>query len=78
MTVNVDPAIVNVPTRLLPVLFCAAAYATVPFPLPLDPLVTVSQLSLLTAVHAQPDCVFTDTLPVPPDFSNVLLIGEIS
>jgi hypothetical protein len=75
--VNVCPAIVNVPVRLLPVLFAATVKLTVPFPVPVDPLVMVIQLALLTAVHAHPDCVVTETVPVPPAFSNVSLVGEM-
>jgi hypothetical protein len=77
VNVNVCPAIVNVPVRLLPVVFASAVYRTVPSSVPLDPLVIVIQLTLLTAVHAHPDCVFTATVPVPPSFSSVWSRGEI-
>ena len=51
---KVWPAI-RVPERALVFGFAAALNATVPAPLPLAPLVTVSQtVLLLTAVHAQP------------------------
>jgi hypothetical protein len=59
------------------VVFAATVNLTVPFPVPLAPLVTVIQLALLTAVQAHPDCVVTDTDWVPLDLSNVWLIGEI-
>jgi hypothetical protein len=37
---------------------------TVPLPLPLAPPVTVIHEALLTAVHPQPDCAVTATVPV--------------
>jgi len=39
---------------------------TTPVPVPEAPLITVSQLSLLVALHAQPLDVVTLTFPVPP------------
>jgi hypothetical protein len=45
-------------------------------PLPLAPLVTVSQLALLAAVHAQPAAVVTVTLALPPEAATELLVGE--
>jgi hypothetical protein len=73
MTVNVCPAIVNVPVRSLPVLFEATVYVTEPLPLPLAPLVIPIQLALLPAVHGQPDCVLTDTgPPAPPSLPTPL------
>jgi len=77
VSVNVCPAIVNVPVRLFPVVFAAAVYLTVPSSMPLDPLVMVIQLTLLTAVHVHPDCVFTETVPVPPSLSSVWSCGEM-
>jgi hypothetical protein len=66
-TVNVWPAIVIVPVRTLVFGLAVALKATVPAPLPLAPLVTVSQpVSLLTPVHAQPARVVTEVEPVPP------------
>jgi hypothetical protein len=45
----------------------AALKATVPFPLPLAPLVTVSQeVSLLTPVHAHPVGAVTAVEPFAP------------
>jgi hypothetical protein len=75
--VNVCPAIVNVPVRLLPVLFAAAVKWTEPLPLPVDPLVMVIQLALLDAVHVHPDCVVTETVPFPPSLSTLSLFREI-
>ena len=74
---NVRPAIVNVPVRSLPVVFAGTVKVTVPFPVPLDPFVIVIQLALLTAVHAHPDCVVTETVPVLAALSIVSLLGEI-
>ena len=74
---NVRSAIVNVPVRSLPVAFAATVKLTVPFPVPLDPLLTVIQAALLTAVHVQPACVVTETAPVPPALSIEVFIGEM-
>ena len=57
----------SVPLRAVPFGLADALNATVPAPVPLAPLVTVSQdVLLLTAVHAQPARVVTDVDPVPP------------
>ena len=66
VTVNVCPAIVTVPVRV--VLACmlpSTLNATEPFPVPLAPDVTVIQAALLLAVHAQPVPADTVTVPVP-------------
>lgn len=65
-TVNVWPAIVIVPLRAAPVL-AAAVKATVPFPVPDAPLVSVSQGALAVAlhVHVLVEAV-TATEPEPP------------
>jgi hypothetical protein len=52
--------------RACPVVLTATRYMTTPVPVPEPPLTTVSQLSLLVALHAQSLDVFTLTLPVPP------------
>ena len=73
---KVCPAIVNVPVRVVVFGFAAALNATVPPPLPLAPLVTVSQDgSLLTAVHAQPASAVTVVDPVPPAAVTDWLVG---
>jgi hypothetical protein len=78
VTVNVWPAIVRVPVRLLPVLLLATVNLTEPFPVPLDPLVIVIQFAVLTAVHVQLGCVVTDTgPPLPPSLSTPSLVGEM-
>src|ERR1043165_6457828 len=75
VTVNVEPAIVSVPVRAPPV-FAATVNVTVPVPVRVAPLVIVIQLTLLAAVHAQPDCVVTVTgPPVPPSVGNAWLVG---
>jgi hypothetical protein len=43
---------------------------------PLAPLVTVSQLILLAAVHVQPGVVVSVTVPVPPLAAIVTVAGE--
>jgi len=54
----------------------AALNATVPLPLPLAPLVTVSQdVLLLTPVHAQPLGAVTFVDPVPPAAVTDWLVG---
>jgi hypothetical protein len=66
VTVNVCPPTVIVPVRLaLPVL-AATLNDTVAVPVPLAALVTVIQLAVLDAVHAQPAMVVTVNDPVPP------------
>ena len=52
--------------RAWPVVLAATRIMTTPGPVPEAPLTTVSQLSLLVALHAQPLAVFTLTFPVPP------------
>ena len=67
VTVNACPAIVNVPLRCDELVLAAALNATVPFPLPLAPLVTVNHdVLLLTPVHAHPAGAVTAVDPVPP------------
>jgi len=53
-TVNVWPATVAVPVRDVVAVFAAMLIATAPLPLPLAPLVTVTQGTSLAAVQAQP------------------------
>ena len=72
LTVNVCPATVRVPARALPLL-ASTEYPTVPFPVPLAPLVTCSQPdALLVADHEQPlpERTVTPTEPVPPALGN--------
>ena len=58
---------VSVPVRCAP-LFFDALKATLPLPVPLAPAVTVSQSSLLTAVHEQPAVAVTFTAGPFPQF----------
>ena len=70
VTVNVAPAIVNVPVRDDTALFAATLKATVPFPVPLAPPVTMIHGALLLAVQVQPAATLTLLLPVPADAGN--------
>ena len=64
MTVNVFPATVRVPERDDVEVFAVAEKETEPVPEPFDPAVTVSQVTLLAAVQAQPVSAVTETVPV--------------
>ena len=76
-TENVCPPMVIVPVRGLVFGLDEALNATVPFPLPLAPLVTVSQdVALLTPVHAQPVGAVTAVDPVPPPATTAWLVGD--
>jgi len=48
--------------RGCPVILAATRYTTTPVPVPEAPLTTVSQLSLLVALHAQPLDVFKQVI----------------
>jgi hypothetical protein len=75
--VNVCPPIVSVPLRELALVFAAALNATEPVPLPVAPLVTVSQdVLLLTPVHSHPVAVVTVVDPVPPAAAIDWLVGD--
>jgi len=79
VTMNVWPPIVSVPFRWLVFGLADALNATVPLPLPLAPLVTVSQpVLLLTPVHAQPVGAVTLVDPVPPAAVTDWLAGAIA
>ena len=68
---------VRVPVRCVVLGFAAALNATVPVPLPLAPLVTVShEVLLLTPVHAHPASVVTVVDPVPPPATTDWLVGS--
>ena len=66
VTVNVEPAIVSVPVRLVVPVLAAMLNVTVPDPELDAPLLTVIHALLLTAVHKQPELTVTVLLPVPP------------
>jgi hypothetical protein len=77
VTLKVCPAIVSVPVRCAPVL-ADALKATVPPPVPVPPLVTVSHEALLTAVHVHAAVVVTViAVPAPPVAPIVPLWGAI-
>ena len=71
MTVNVCPAIVIVAVRVTEPVFAATLKPTFPLSVPEPPLVIVSHAALLTAVHAQPTPVRTETVPLAADAVNV-------
>jgi len=75
--VNDRPAIVSVAVLESVPLFADALYPTVPDPVPLAPLVIVTQVPPPDAVQLQFDDVVTVTVPVPPEAGNVVLVGEI-
>jgi len=76
VTLNTVPAIVSDPIRLHVVVFGSTLNATVPFPDPDPPLVTVIHALLLAAVHGQPAVAVTVLLPLAPDATNVWLVGD--
>ena len=55
----------------------ATLKVTVPFPVPLAPVDTVTQAALLVAVHAQLVVVVTATVPEPPAAANDCDVGEM-
>ena len=77
VTVNVDPAIVSVPTRLVVVVLAAMLKVTVPDAEPDAPALTVIHATLLTAVHWQPVPAVTVLLPEPPAAPTDCDVGEI-
>jgi hypothetical protein len=70
VTVNVAPAIVNVPVRLVVAVFAATLKAVLPEPDPEAPLVIVIQEALLVAVQPQFAPAVTPPAPVPPAAVN--------
>ena len=77
VTVKVWPAIVAVALRDEAAVFAPTLNVTVPLPLPLAPLVTVSHPALLAAVQAQPVLAVTATLAVSPAASALAIAGLI-
>jgi hypothetical protein len=69
---------VSVPVRADVLGLAATLKPTGPLPLPLAPLVTVIQLSLLAADHAQPVPDVTLVDPVPPAATTDKLFDEIA
>jgi len=78
VTVNVCPPIESVPTRSGPAL-AATLKLTLPLPVPLAGALTVSQPSLVVAVHAQPAGAVTAIggVDAPPAAGTVRLVGLI-
>jgi hypothetical protein len=56
--------------------FAVAVTLTLPLPDPLAPLVTVSQLAPLVAVHVQPVGAVTVTLPPPPAATMLSVVAD--
>lgn len=77
LMVNVAPAIVSDPVRLLVVLFAPTLNDTGPLPVPEAPAVTVIQLLLLTAVQLHQSAAVTVLLPTPAPEENDWVVGEI-
>jgi hypothetical protein len=77
VTVTLLPATVSVAVREAVVVFGDALKPTVPLPVPLDPLTTLTHPALLAAVHPQPAVVVTATLPDPPAAANACDAGEM-
>ena len=75
VTVSVRPATVNVPLRCEELVDAATENATLPFPLPLDPDVTVIHEALLCAVQLQPAAVVTADDPEPPAPTTESVVG---
>ena len=74
--VNVWPPIVAVPLRGCVAVLAVAVRFTVPLPVPVAPLVTVSHdVLLLTAVHEHPVGAVTLVDIVPPPATMVRLVG---
>src|SRR5262245_12215449 len=59
------PPMLMLATRGVGLGLAANEYPTVPFPLPGDPKVTVSQLAVLVAVQEHPPMTFTWIVPLP-------------
>jgi hypothetical protein len=76
VTVTLCPATVTVVLRDEVAIFAVAATLTVPFPDPLAPLVTVSQLALLVAVQVHPAGAVTVTEPLPPPATTFSVVAD--
>jgi len=74
VTLNVWPAMFNVPLRELVLVLAVTDHVTVPEPEPLGG-VQVSQLALLLDVHVQPAPAVTLMLPLPPDAAAEAPVG---
>jgi len=77
VTVNVAPAIVNVPVRLEATVFAAMLNVAEPLPDPVAPPVSVIHGALLTAVQLHPVAALTLLLPLPPAAVTDCVVGVI-
>ena len=75
--VKVWPVTVMVPVRWLVSVLAATVKLTVSLPVPLTPDVMMIQGALLVAIHVQPPCAVTVTLPVPPLLVTAWLAGAM-
>lgn len=76
-TVNVRPAIVNVPVLDARLRLIATRNVMTALPVPLLSPRIVIQSALLVAFHLQPPLVMTLTVPVPPSKAAECVAGEI-
>jgi hypothetical protein len=77
VTVNVWPAIVSVPVRVVVPAFAATTTLTLPLPVPVMPAPTLSHAALLAVLQVQRLVVVTATLVVSPPAGEVRLAGAI-
>lgn len=77
VTLNVVPAIVSVPLRLVVDVFAATEKPALPAPEPVAPLVTVIQVALLVVLHVQPEAAVTEVPPEPPAAPKDWLVDEM-
>jgi hypothetical protein len=77
VTTKLLPAIVSVADRDCIVVLDAAAYPTLPEPLPVAPLTIVTHDAALVALQLHPALVVTVTVTLPPFAASELLVGEI-
>jgi hypothetical protein len=75
VTACVKPPTLIAPLRESVDVLAATVYAMDPSPLPLLPLVIVTQAALEVAAHVQFAGIATDTLPVPPSAAKLALPG---
>lgn len=74
---KVRPAIRTVPLRGAVEVFAATPILTLPLPVPLAPLETVSHVALLVVVQAHELAAATDTVVVSPAAPDARLDGEM-
>ena len=76
VTVTVWPPTVTVALRDAVDVLAVAVTVTEPLPDPLPPLVMVSHVALLVAVHVQPLVTVTVIVPVPPPAAILCVAGD--